>query len=172
MSFYFKYKMDIELFINYYRIGIEYGVESIVNVKAHDFPNRLNHNIYELDNYFEKDCKIHLNKNQYYYYKEDIRGHMVKRMTEIRRETDAMVLKDVKSNAEIIDYNKNLVKSKIVGKAKVLSNEDYFEGEYFETEEIDYEYDVTFKKIFLFVWKAVEFKSNSKIIEELLMNEL
>lgn len=161
--------MDIELFTSKYRIGIEYGVQSIVLVKAHDFVNRLNHNIYELDNYFDKDCKIYLNKNQYYY-KNDIRDHMVKRMTKIRSEPDAMVFKYVKSDAEIINYNKNLVESKIVGKAKVLSNEDYWDGKYFETEEVDYEYDVTFKKIFLFVWKAVEFKSNSKVIEELLMN--
>lgn len=133
--FWNRYKLDINLFVDKLRFGDEYGIEKMVNVKAHDLINRISYcdSISLMDNYFDENCEVYIN-NEGYIYSEDIRRKIIEYIGEKRNNPDAIIIRHKSSTASIVDFNDNEVNSKVNGKFKVLSVEEYFNGNYDEAE--------------------------------------
>lgn len=170
--FWDRYKLDIDLFADKLKFGDEYGIEKMVHVKAHDFISRLcySNSMSPIDNYFDKNCEVYID-NERYIYSEDIRSKMIEYLRRKRREPDTIIIRQKSSRASIVDFNDNEVNSKVNGKFKVLSVEEYFNGEYDKAEEVSFEYTVTFKKKFLFIWKAAEFKTDNSVIKDIMTGD-
>ncbi len=173
LMFWNKYKLDINLYIA--NLKSSAGIEKMLTVKAHDFINRLsycynnNHSINKIDNYFDKNCDISLS-NSSYIYSKDIRSNILETLKHRSKsnQDSMLIIFPTRSGAKIINFDDDEVTVEVEGYYKVLSNHEFFSDKLKETEEVSYKYSVTFKKKFLFVWKATNFETESDVIENLM----
>lgn len=156
-----NYSYDIKLAIDYRHVIQEGRLEALAAIKSNDFLDIRYTNFIMLDNFFDKKCVLDLKDYKGTY--KDVRSIM----SQTYGRDNYARLKS--ASAEIVSYDDETVKTRVNGKLCVLGRGS-FEFDNSNTEE--FEYEVTFKKKFLFVWKAVEFKSDSKIIEKVILDTL
>lgn len=170
IMFWNRYKSDIYLFYNQLQFEPGFSVDKMVLSKASEFIPRIsfyynnNYSIKNLDNYFDKKCKIVFDNNNYIY-SEDIKNTIIKK----NKKNDNIIILPSSSKATIINHKKNEFNILVSGKLTLSSNND--EALENSKDEIYYEYTVTFEKKFFFIWKATYFKTESELIANLMIEK-